>query len=77
MAFYSCAALAASLMPHDSKNTANPVGATTNPSFQMRIFFSGRIPVVPESAEIRATDRGREGAIIKIPTAHFWGSNDT
>lgn len=75
LAFSSGAALAATLI---IKKFREHQGPNPNPPFKCAIFLSGGIPFDPEAilqGEIRnigATD----GELIKIPTAHIWGSND-
>ena len=74
MAFSSGAALAATLIIR--KTQQNMWEQNLSPVFKCAFFFSGGIPGVLERDEVRAADPSREGTIIKIPTAHFWGSND-
>jgi hypothetical protein len=78
MAFSSGASLAATLLI--GKQQTHTKGKLCLP-FKCAIFFSGAIPVDPipllQRSEIRRLDPKADKEIIKIPTAHIWGANDT
>lgn len=52
---------------------------TLPPPFKCAIFLSGGIPVDPlalDRDEVRPLEPAKDGKLLKLPTAHIWGSND-
>lgn len=74
MAFSSGAALAATLLIR--KMQQNPIDQHLKPIFKCAIFFCGGIPAVFQKDEYRLVDPNEDGILLRIPTAHIWGSQD-
>lgn len=69
VAFSQGAGLAASLMiDYDQNKKPQP--------FKVAIFFSGGVPTRVTHGEICMLDKGNEGVLISLPTAHIWGKHD-
>ena len=55
--------------------------STTSPPFKCAIFFSGGKPLDPltlsKCCALEFLDPTKTGPLIKLPTAHVWGRNDT
>lgn len=88
MAFSQGAALAALLLVEESVNRAGAgVGAGVDAedeeqrsSFKCAVFLSGIVPCDVASlarGSIRWLDPRIDGEIIRLPTAHIWGKNDS
>ena len=53
--------------------------STLPPPFKCAIFLSGGFPVDPlalDRDEVRPLEPAKDGKLLKLPTAHIWGSND-
>ena len=68
-AFSQGAGLAASLMiNYDQNKKPQP--------FRFAIFFSGGVPTRLDRGKSCLLDKGNEGVLIRLPTAHIWGKHD-
>ncbi len=82
MGFSQGASLAATLIlrSHEARK-GDPSSAHYQPNpFKCAVFLSGQLPfdcAALERGEIRQLDPDHDDVVMEIPTANFWGVNDT